>query len=123
MRSALAPLFVLLASPALAAEPQPILDGAWTVDLSADPAKPYTKPMTLTLKPDGMVAGSFYESEIQAGRWKTDRGRTCVSFRTLDGGGGPYHSAACLVKDHVEGQTWAENRNFLFNWNATRAKP
>ena len=68
---------------------------------------------------DGSVSGSFYESTIEAGRWNADRGRTCVSFRTTDGVG-PYHTAACLVGDHVEGQTWAEQRKFLFNWNATR---
>ena len=100
------------------------LNGAWTVDLSTDPGEPYTKPMVLTLNADGTVAGSFYESDIEAGRWKTDRGRTCVSFRTTDGVG-PYHTAACLVGDGVqgqtvEGQTWAEQRNFLFNWNASR---
>jgi hypothetical protein len=95
------------------------LSGAWIVDLSTEPNTPYTRPMQLTLNADGTVAGSFYESEIEAGRWRTDRGRTCVSFRTTDGVG-PYHSAACLVGDRVEGQTWAEHRNFLFNWNATR---
>ncbi|MBK8543654.1 MAG: hypothetical protein IPL62_08825 [Caulobacteraceae bacterium] len=95
------------------------LDGAWTVDLTTDPAEPYTKPMVLALNADGSVNGSFYESDIETGRWKTDRGRTCVSFRTSDGVG-PYHTAACLVGDHVEGQTWAEHRNFLFNWNAAR---
>lgn len=95
------------------------LDGAWVVDLSTDPATPYTQPMQLQLREGGVVTGSFYQSEIEAGRWKTDRGRTCVSFRTTDGAG-PYHSAACLVGDHVEGQTWAEHRNFLFNWNASR---
>lgn len=95
------------------------LDGAWVVDLSTEPNTPYTRPMQLTLNADGTVTGSFYESEIEAGRWRTDRGRTCVSFRTTDGVG-PYHSAACLVGDRVEGQTWAEHRNFLFNWNATR---
>lgn len=122
MRSALAAVFVLIACPAFAAEPVTLLDGAWMVDLSTDPAKPYTKPMTLALKPDGTVTGSFYESDIQTGRWKTDRGRTCVSFRTTDGAG-PYHTAACLVGDRVEGQTWAEHRNFLFNWNANRTAP
>ncbi|MBB3862202.1 hypothetical protein GGQ88_003500 [Novosphingobium hassiacum] len=122
MRSALAVVFILTASPAFAAGPATQLDGAWTVDLSTDPAQPYTKPMILALKPDGTVTGSFYESDIQAGRWKTDRDRTCVSFRTTDGAG-PYHTAACLVGDRVEGQTWAAHRNFLFNWNATRAAP
>ena len=98
------------------------LDGRWTVDLSSEPGKAYTQPMILTLKIDGTVSGSFYNSEIQAGRWKRDRGRLCASFRTTDGVG-PYHSSVCLVGDRAEGQTWAEGRNFLFNWNAVRAAP
>lgn len=100
----------------------PALAGEWTVDLrlkQGDP--PYERPMSLKLAADGTVAGVFYQSPIEAGRWKTDRGRTCVSFRTTDGVG-PYHTAACLVGDRVEGQTWAERRAFLFNWNAVRAK-
>jgi hypothetical protein len=95
------------------------LSGAWVVDLSTEPDTPYTKPMVLALGADHSVTGSFYESDIIAGRWKADRGRICVSFRTTDGVG-PYLSAACLVGDHVEGQTWAEHRGFLFNWNASR---
>lgn len=113
-------LLALAAVPAIAAEPPAAIQGEWTVDLSAKPEEPYVKPMVLDLQADGTVKGSFYESEILAGRWKTDRGRTCVSFRTTDGMG-PYHTAACLVGNRVEGQTWAEQRNFLFNWNATRA--
>lgn len=109
----------LMGMPAAAQEPNP-LAGRWTVDLSAKPDEPYTKTMVLNLSPDGGVTGSFYDSDIQGGRWKTDRGRTCVSFRTTDGAG-PYHSAACLRGDRVEGQTWAEHRNLLFNWNAVRA--
>ncbi|MFT3728746.1 MAG: hypothetical protein QM759_13060 [Terricaulis sp.] len=95
------------------------LEGAWVVDLSTEPNVPYTKPMVLHLAADHSVTGSFYESDIIAGRWKTDRGRTCVSFRTTDGVG-MYHTATCLIGDHVEGQTWAEQRGFLFNWNAGR---
>jgi len=104
---------------ALALTAEPSLAGDWTVDLSGKPDEPYTKPMTLTLKADGTVTGSFYDSEILAGRWKTDRGRTCASFRTTDGAG-PYHSSVCLVGDKAVGQTWAEHRSFLFNWNAVR---
>lgn len=97
------------------------LAGDWTVDLSTRPDTPYAKPMRLALRPDGTVQGSFYDSEIQAGRWKVDRGRTCASFRTTDGQG-PYHTAVCLQPDGATavGQTWAEHRDFLFNWNATR---
>lgn len=122
-RLAMVVLAFTLGACAAQAQTQPAaetLNGAWVVDLSTEPGTPYTQPMVLTLNADGTVSGSFYQSDIEAGRWKTDRGRTCVSFRTTDGVG-PYHTAACLVGDHVEGQTWAEHRNFLFNWNAARA--
>lgn len=95
------------------------LAGDWVVDLSVKPGEPYTRPMQLELKDDGTVAGLFYQSPIDAGRWKVDRGRICASFRTHDDRG-PYHSGVCLVGDRAEGQTWAEARNFLFNWNAVR---
>jgi hypothetical protein len=87
----------LIGGTASAQTPSP-LDGSWTVDLSTDPSKPYTKIMTLALKADGSVGGLFYDSEIQAGRWKTDRGRTCVSFRTTDGQGltTPEHAYAVI---------------------------
>jgi hypothetical protein len=113
-------LSLLGAAPSAAAPQAGSLEGKWSVDLSTDPAKPYVKTMELRLAPDGSVTGSFYDSVIEGGRWKTDRGRTCVSFRTTDGAG-PYHSAACSRGDGVEGQTWAEHRTFLFNWNARRA--
>lgn len=115
---ALLVLATLSAAPATAAT-DPALEGAWVVDLSSEPGKPYTQPMQLTLKADGSVEGSFYNSTIEAGRWKDDRGRVCASFRTSDGQG-PYHSAVCLNGATASGQTWAEHRNFLFNWNATR---
>jgi hypothetical protein len=105
-----------------AAQVPPTLDGRWRVDLSGEPGKPYTQPMELKLAPDGSVTGSFYNSEIQAGRWKSDRGRLCASFRTSDGAG-PYHSSVCLTGGTASGQTWAEHRNFLFNWNAVRPAP
>lgn len=95
------------------------LAGDWVVDLSVKPNEPYTRPMQLELKDDGTVAGLFYQSPIDAGCWKIDRGRICASFRTHDERG-PYHSTACVVGDGVQGQTWAEARNFLFNWNAVR---
>ena len=117
MKRHLALMVLAVSAPAAAETP---LDGTWTVDLSGNPAEPYTKPMVLTLNADGTVAGSFYESTIEAGRWKNDRGRLCVSFRTSDGVG-PYHTSACLTGDSVQGQTWAEQRNFLFNWNAVRS--
>ena len=117
-RIALFFIATMLVQGALAADPG--LNGEWVVDLSVDAAKPYTKPMVLSLLPDGRVEGSFYESTIENGRWKQDRGRLCASFRTSDGAG-PYHTSVCLTGATASGQTWAEHRNFLFNWNATRA--
>lgn len=103
-----------------AASPPPqALNGSWNVDLTSDPAEPYIKSMTLTLASDGTVTGDFYDSTIEAGRWKAQNGRLCVSFRTTDGVG-PYHTAACLNGDRVDGQTWAEHRNFVFVWTADR---
>ena len=108
-------------SPADAAwDARPGLAGDWVVDLGTDPAKPYSKPMHLVLRADGGVDGSFYESRIEAGRGRSDRGRVCASFRTSDGVGA-YYTAVCLDGDVARGQTWAEHRAFLFNWNATRA--
>lgn len=112
---------VVAAALAAAVVPAAPLDGAWTVDLSVKSGEPYTRPMNLTLNADGTVTGLFYQSPIDAGRWKTARDRTCVSFRTHDDRG-QYHTAACLAGDGVEGQTWAEARDFVFVWNAVRAK-
>ena len=96
------------------------LDGDWNVDLSARPDTPYIRPMTLALHADGSVSGRFYDSEIEAGRWTRDRGRLCASFRTSDGVR-PYHTSVCANGADATGQTWAEHRDVLFNWNATRA--
>jgi len=118
IRAIVAVALSAVAAPAFAASS---LDGAWTVDLSVKASEPYTRPMDLTLNADGSVSGLFYQSPIDAGRWKSDRGRTCVVFRTHDDRG-PYHTSACSAGDHVEGQTWAEARNFVFVWNAVRTK-
>jgi hypothetical protein len=112
-------LALLLAFSLEAATPPTPLAGDWVVDLSARPDQPYFKGMSLRLEADGRVTGGFYDSEIQAGRWKTSKGRTCASFRTTDGQG-PYHTSVCQAADGLEGQTWAEHRNFVFIW---RAKP
>ncbi len=115
-------LSILAALALQATAPDPsALAGAWTVDLSVNPAQPYTQPMHLNLAEDGTATGDFYQSDIEAGRWRVQNGRLCVIFRTTDGVG-PYHTSACLDGDRVEGQTWAEHRNFIFLWTAVRAE-
>lgn len=99
------------------------LAGEWTVDLrpSLDDAV-YTQPMVLTIAKDGVVTGSFYQSDILAGRAGRGQGRLCIAFRTTDGAGF-YHSAACLVEGKLVGQTWAEGRNFVLPWTAVAKAP
>ena len=96
------------------------LTGRWIVDLRPSPEDPkYDKPMTLAIAADRTVSGTFYESEIEAGRASASNGRVCFAFRTTDGVG-PYHTSGCLVGDRIFGQTWAEHRKFVLNWSALR---
>jgi hypothetical protein len=102
------------------ASPYAALAGEWSVDLRValtDP--PYSKAMVLNIASDRSISGSFYDSEILAGRAGTGQGRQCVAFRTTDGQG-MYHSSACLTDGKMVGQTWAEGRNFVLPWTATR---
>ena len=96
------------------------MEGKWIVDLrpSLD-AAPYTQPMAINVKADRTVTGSFYNSEILAGKAIVARGRSCIAFRTTDGSGF-YHSSACLIDGKMMGTTWAEGRGFLFPWTAER---
>lgn len=97
------------------------LAGTWSVDLRVkldDP--PYSQPMTLAVDGDGIVTGSFYQSDILAGRAGTAQDRTCIAFRTTDGQG-MYHTSACLADGKLVGQTWAEGRGFVLPWTATRS--
>lgn len=96
--------------------------GRWTIDLRLKLSDAvYTQPMLLTIAPDKTVTGSFYNSDILAGRAGSAQGRICVSFRTTDGQG-MYHSAACLEDGKMVGSTWAEGRNFVLPWTAERTK-
>ena len=96
------------------------LKGRWIVDLRPSPEDPrYDKSMTLAIAADRTVSGTFYESEIEAGRASASNGRVCFAFRTTDGVG-PYHTSGCLVGDRIFGQTWAEHRKFVLNWSAVR---
>lgn len=119
-RLAIVPLAAVLVAATPAEERAAALSGTWSVDLRVDLAdEPYSQPMVLTVAADGVVTGSFYNSEILAGRAGSAQGRSCVAFRTTDGQG-LYHTSACLVDGTMVGQTWAEGRNFVLPWTATR---
>lgn len=112
------------AAPVTAAAPRPpsyeVIEGAWSVDLRValdDP--PYSQPMVLVIAADNTVTGSFYNSEILAGRAGTAQGRSCIAFRTADGKNS-YHSSACLIDGRMVGQTWAEGRDFVLPWTAEK---
>ena len=119
MRSMGALVAALLAGPAVAGGVADMA-GSWKVDLRLKLTDaPYSQPMQLAIAPDGKVSGSFYNSEILAGKAGTAQDRTCVAFRTTDGSG-LYHSQACLVDGRMVGTTWAEGRNFILPWTAER---
>ena len=123
-------LALLLALPAQAAEPPvvpaavplvaPGLEGRWIVDLRLRfTDAPYSKPMVLTIAADGTVSGEFYDHEIESGKARTLKGRTCFAFRTSDQSG-PYQTSGCLVGSQIDGQSWSEGRKFVLPWTATR---
>lgn len=113
----------LLALATQAAPEPPLGDdvaGTWTVDLRInDSDAPYTQPMVLTIAVDGTITGEFYNSTITSGRYGRNRGRSCVAFVTSDGAG-DYQHAACLVDGRMVGQSWAEHRQFVLPWTASR---
>ncbi|MFN5085962.1 MAG: hypothetical protein ACK44O_18255 [Novosphingobium sp.] len=124
MKGVLAALALTASTLASAETPAPVpypdLAGEWLVDLRialTDPA--YGKDMVLKIAADRSITGIFYDSEILAGRAGSAQGRQCVAFRTTDGQG-MYHSSACLTDGRMVGQTWAEGRNFVLPWTATR---
>ncbi len=94
--------------------------GAWTVDLrTADDAALYTQPMVLNVAADGTITGEFYNSTITSGRNGRNRGRSCVAFVTSDGAG-DYQHEACLEGGRMVGQSWAEHRQYVLPWVASR---
>jgi hypothetical protein len=120
------PLTTAGLAPAAPKAPAPLsaayaqIEGEWTVDLRPSLGdEPYTKPMVLHIAPDKSLTGTFYDSEILAGRAGTAQDRSCVAFRTTDGAGF-YHSSACLTDGKMVGLTWSEGRNFVLPWTATR---
>ncbi|TAD77704.1 MAG: hypothetical protein EAY70_08145 [Sphingomonadales bacterium] len=116
----LVPLAALLVAATPAQERAASLSGTWSVDLRLELTDAaYSQPMVLTVGEDGAVTGSFYNSDILSGRAGSAQGRSCVAFRTTDGQG-LYHTSACLVDGKMIGQTWAEGRNFVLPWTATR---
>lgn len=120
MKWVLIPLAAVLIAAAPAEDRAEGLSGTWSVDLRLELTDDaYSQPMVLAVDADGVVTGSFYNSEILAGRAGSAQGRNCVAFRTADGAGF-YHTSACLVDGAMIGQTWAEGRNFVLPWTATR---
>lgn len=95
------------------------VEGDWVVDLSVKDDEPYTQPMKITVGPDKVISGEFYNSNIDKGRVGGNQGRICISFQTSDGLG-PYYHAACFVDGVMIGQSWAEHRKFVLPWTARR---
>lgn len=100
----------------------PDLVGTWDVSLYYSPdAEPSKTEMIITGVDDGLLKGSFYQSDFSDGSRVAMRGNT-IAFtgKTTDGEGEYVHSGRLAGEDIIEGQTLAAHRNFLMIWTAER---
>ena len=116
---------LLALATALILQPEPAAEdllGTWDVALyfSAE-APPSGTVMEITaVNADGTLAGTFYQSAFESGRY-TRRGEDWViSVLTADGSG-PYATSGRLGPDGIiEGQTLSTGRDFLMAWTAQK---
>jgi len=98
------------------------LIGNWDVALYFDPNSPpsATELVITSVKDDGSLEGSFYQSSFEIGRFTQKDGALIISVVTSDGSG-PYSTSGRLYADgRFEGQTLSTGRGFLMPWTATR---
>jgi hypothetical protein len=101
--------------------PPSALLGTWAVSLQFDPNAPPSKTqMRITRVEGGELVGTFYGSNIEAGRF-VSRGSTWVfAGRTADQSGIYWHSGRLKADGSIDGQTLSEGRKFLMTWSAVR---
>jgi len=109
----------------LIAQPEPTAEdllGAWDVALYFSPdAPPSATVMEITaVNADGTLAGTFYQSGFESGRY-TRRGEDWVITVITSDNSGPYATSGRLGPDGVfEGQTLSTGRDFLMAWTAEK---
>lgn len=96
------------------------LAGSWAVDLRPTPdAEPYTKPFHVEVDEDGVLAGSFYGSQILDGHVNARWGHLHFAFTTADDSG-TYRHEGRVVGGRLHGSTYAPHRDLLSLWTAER---
>ncbi|MEZ5953381.1 MAG: hypothetical protein R3C13_03650 [Hyphomonas sp.] len=108
--------------PEPAAAPEPgDLNGTWDVSMfyAAD-QPPSSTVMVLEAGGDGALAGSFYGSGFEEGRWSL-RGEVLAFGAVTSDASAPYsHSGRLAADGRIEGQTLSHGRDFLMIWVAER---
>ena len=98
------------------------LVGTWDVALyfSAD-APPSATVMEITEASEaGALTGSFYNSNFETGRYRSQGDEIIISVITSDGSG-PYATSGRLTAPgFIEGQTLSTGRDFLMAWTAEK---
>jgi len=101
------------------------LMGNWDVSLYFDPdSPPSTTTMEITqVNADGTLAGRFYQSPFEMGRYTQKDGEIILTVVTSDGSG-PYATSGRLQSDgSIKGQTLSTGREFLMPWTAQKTTP
>tara|TARA_R110001606_G_scaffold307733_2_gene454709 strand:+ start:657 stop:1073 length:417 start_codon:yes stop_codon:yes gene_type:complete len=96
------------------------LNGTWDVAMLYAPDQPPSATvMELSLSPDGVLTGSFYESPFEEAEYSV-RGNVIAFGAVTSDGKAPYAHSGRLVDGKIEGQTLSFGRDFLMIWTATR---
>jgi hypothetical protein len=98
------------------------LIGTWVIDLRPTPDAPaYEKEFVITSVTGTAFTGTFYDTPIENGRINAAWGDVRLAFVTRDGSG-PYHHAATLRAERIEGQSHSLGREFVMVWRGGKNK-
>ena len=114
---------IALSAPAEERGPQASdLIGEWDVSLFFSPTSPPSATkMVIRAVEDGVVSGTFYQTEFDVGRVTVKGEEVVFSVLTKDGSG-LYATSGRLREDGlVYGQTLSVGRAFIMAWEAKRA--
>lgn len=106
-----------------ASTPDPqVLLGTWDVALyfSASAPPSATVMEISAVNEDGTLAGTFYQSEFEQGRYRLTSDSVVFTVITSDSTG-PYATSGRVQADgRIEGQTLSTGRDFLMAWTAQK---
>jgi len=97
--------------------------GTWDVALYFSPNDPPSSTvMKITgVQDNGVIAGSFYQSPFELGRFTEKDNQIIISVITSDGSGKYFTSGRLSPSGVFIGQTHSEGRDFLMPWTAQKS--